>query len=50
MEDVLVKVDKYIFLVDFTVLDVDDYVKVPLILGRTFLRTSKAPIDMDGVR
>jgi len=48
IEDVLVKVDKYIFPADFVVLDVDEDVEVPLILGRPFLRTSKALIDMDG--
>ena len=40
--------DKYIFLVDFVVLDMEEDVEVPLILGRTILRTSKALIDMDG--
>jgi len=44
----LIKVDKYIFPVDFAVLDVDEDVEVPLILGRPFLCTSKALIDMDG--
>jgi len=48
VEDVLVKVDKYIFPVDFVVLNVDEDVEVPLILGRPFLRTSKALINMDG--
>jgi len=43
-----VKVDKYIFSVDFVVLDNDEDVEVPLILGRPFLRTSKALIDMEG--
>lgn len=47
-EDVLVKVDKYIFPVDFVVLDVDKDVDVPLILARLFLHTSKALINMDG--
>jgi len=47
VEDVLVKVDKYIFPVDFVVLDVDEDVEVPLIFRRPFLRTSKALIDMD---
>ncbi|XP_039119937.1 uncharacterized protein LOC120256292 [Dioscorea cayenensis subsp. rotundata] len=47
IEDVLVKVDKYIFPPDFVVLDVDEDVEVLLILGRPFLRTSKALIDMD---
>ena len=48
MEDVLVKVDQYIFSTDFIVHDLDEDVKVPLILGRPFLCTSKALTDMDG--
>jgi len=43
-----VKVDKYIFPADFVVLDVDEDVEVPLIVGRPFLLTSKALIDVDG--
>lgn len=48
IEDVLVKFGKYIFFGDFVVLDVDDDMDVLLILGRPFLRTSKALINMDG--
>ena len=33
IEYVLVKVDKFIFLVDFVILDMDEDVEVPLILG-----------------
>lgn len=40
VEDVLVKVDKFIFLADFIILDVDEEVEVPLILGRPFLAMS----------
>lgn len=40
------KVDKFIFLVDFVIQDVDEKVDVPLILGRPFLATSKALIDV----
>ena len=47
-EYVLVKAEKYILPVDFVVVDVDDDVEVPLILGRSFLPISKALIDMDG--
>ncbi|XP_039130876.1 uncharacterized protein LOC120267262 [Dioscorea cayenensis subsp. rotundata] len=46
IEDVMVKVDKFIFLVDFVILDVDEDVKVSLILGRPFLATSQALIDV----
>ncbi|KAK5785997.1 hypothetical protein PVK06_040621 [Gossypium arboreum] len=45
IEDVLVTVDKFIFLVDFVVLDMDEDVEVPLILGRLFLATARAVID-----
>ena len=40
VEDVLVRVDKLIIPVDFVMLDIDDNVEVPLILGRSFLNTS----------
>ncbi|KAK5845477.1 hypothetical protein PVK06_001666 [Gossypium arboreum] len=46
IEDVLVKVDKFILPVDFVVLDKDEDVEVPLILGRPFLATARAVIDM----
>ncbi|XP_039130912.1 uncharacterized protein LOC120267321 [Dioscorea cayenensis subsp. rotundata] len=42
IEDVLVKVDRFIFLVDFVILDLDDKVEVPLTLGHLFLATSQA--------
>ncbi|XP_039135556.1 uncharacterized protein LOC120272975 [Dioscorea cayenensis subsp. rotundata] len=50
IEDVLVKVDKFIFLVDFVILDLDEDVEVPLILGRSFLATSQALIDVGNGR
>ena len=46
MEDVLVKVDKFIFPVDFVVLDFEEDSKCSLILGRPFLNTGKAIIDV----
>ncbi|KAG8501367.1 hypothetical protein CXB51_003474 [Gossypium anomalum] len=46
VEDVLVKVDKFIFPIDFFVLDMDEDVEVPLILGRPFLATARAVIDV----
>ncbi|KAK5772503.1 hypothetical protein PVK06_048792 [Gossypium arboreum] len=46
IEDVLVKVDKFIFPVDFVVLDMDEDVEVPLILGWLFLATVRAVIDV----
>ncbi|KAK6121997.1 hypothetical protein DH2020_044259 [Rehmannia glutinosa] len=44
--DILVKVDKFIFPVDFLVLDMEEDKDVPLILGRPFLATGKALIDV----
>ena len=42
MENVLVKVDKFIFPADFIILDMEEDDKVPIILGRPFLVTGKA--------
>ncbi|KAA3479620.1 Retrovirus-related Pol polyprotein from transposon 17.6 [Gossypium australe] len=47
IKDVLVKVDKFIFPVDFFVLDMDDDNTIPLILGRPFLATARTRIDVD---
>ncbi|XP_048235672.1 uncharacterized protein LOC125371183 [Ricinus communis] len=46
IEDVLVKVNKFIFHVDFVVMDMNGESDVPLILGRPFLATSKALTDV----
>ncbi|XP_073119742.1 uncharacterized protein [Henckelia pumila] len=46
IEDVLVKVDKFIFPVDFVVLDMEEDLDMPLIMGRPFLETGKALIDV----
>ncbi|KAK4733634.1 hypothetical protein R3W88_007895 [Solanum pinnatisectum] len=46
IEDVLVKVDKFIFFVDFIVLEMEENTEVPLILGRLFLATGRAIIDV----
>ena len=37
LEDVLIKVGKFIFLVDFVVIDIEEDKQVPLLLGRPFL-------------
>ncbi|GKE06952.1 reverse transcriptase domain-containing protein [Tanacetum coccineum] len=47
-EYVFVKVEKFHFLADFVVLDYDVDPRVPLILGRPFLRTARALIDVHG--
>ena len=46
IEDVLVKVDKFIFLVDFIVLDMEEDKEISIILDRPFLATGRAMIDM----
>ena len=46
IEDVLVKVDKFIFLIDFVVLDMEEDRNISIILGRPFLATMKALIDV----
>nr|GEU95556.1 reverse transcriptase domain-containing protein [Tanacetum cinerariifolium] len=45
-EDVYVKVGSFSFLVDFVVVDFDADPRVPLILGRSFLKTGRAVIDV----
>ncbi|XP_039118636.1 uncharacterized protein LOC120254630 [Dioscorea cayenensis subsp. rotundata] len=50
IEDVLLKVYKFIFPVDFMILDVDKDVNVPLILGQPFLDISQALIDVSNGR
>ena len=46
LEDVLVTVGKFVFLVDFIILDMEEDSQVPLLLGRPFLATGAALIDM----
>ena len=46
IKDVLVKVDKFHFPADFLVLDIDDDQEIPIILGRPFLATGGAIIDV----
>ncbi|XP_039116438.1 uncharacterized protein LOC120251848 [Dioscorea cayenensis subsp. rotundata] len=46
IEDVLVKIDKFIFLTDFIVLDIEEDKDIPIILGRPFLATERAIIDV----
>nr|GFC33550.1 reverse transcriptase domain-containing protein [Tanacetum cinerariifolium] len=45
-EDVFVKVGTFHFLADFVVVDFDADPRVPLILGRFFLKTGRALIDV----
>nr|GEZ29648.1 reverse transcriptase domain-containing protein [Tanacetum cinerariifolium] len=48
VEDVFVKVGKFHYLTDFVVVDFEADPRVPLILGRSFLRTGRALIDVYG--
>ncbi|GJS47019.1 ribonuclease H-like domain-containing protein [Tanacetum coccineum] len=45
-ENVLVGIGKFVFLVDFIILDMPEDIKVPLILGRPFLSIACAKIDV----
>jgi hypothetical protein len=46
-EDVLVKVDKFVFSVDFVIMDIQEDLEVHLILGRPFIKTARVIIDVD---
>ena len=46
LEDVLIKVGKFIFPVDFVVMNIEEDKHVPLLLGRPFLATRAALIDV----
>ena len=45
LKDVLIKVGKFIFPVDFVIIDIEKDKQVPLLLGRPFLTTGAALID-----
>jgi len=47
VEDVLVKVDKFMFPVDFVVIDIKEDEEVPLVLGRPFMKTARIIVDVD---
>ena len=46
LEDVFIKVGKFIFPVDFVVIVIEEDKQVPLLLGRTFLATRAALMDV----
>ncbi|MDD0148446.1 retropepsin-like aspartic protease, partial [Shigella flexneri] len=46
IEDVLIRVDKFYFPADFVILDMAEDQNIPIILGRRFLRTGGALIDL----
>ena len=47
LNDVLVKVELFIFPTDFVILDCEVDFEVPIILGRPFLATRRALVDME---
>lgn len=46
VEDVFVKVNQFIFLVDFVMLDMEEDKNIPQILGKPFLAMGDALIDV----
>ncbi|XP_070040769.1 uncharacterized protein [Nicotiana tomentosiformis] len=46
VEDVLVRVDKFVFPVDFIVVNMEENKEVPIILGRPFLAMGRAVLDI----
>ncbi|XP_058784921.1 uncharacterized protein LOC131659802 [Vicia villosa] len=46
-EGLLVKVDKFLFPVDFVVIDMEEDIDTPLILGRPFMKTARMMINID---
>ncbi|XP_074334714.1 uncharacterized protein LOC141672090 [Apium graveolens] len=46
LEDVLVKVDRFVIPYDFIVLEMNEDVDIPIILGRPFLETAGTNIDV----
>ncbi|KAK4254075.1 hypothetical protein QN277_009504 [Acacia crassicarpa] len=47
IKDVLVKIDKFIFPVDFIILDFEADHDVPILLGRPFMATARMFIDVE---
>ncbi|XP_061365407.1 uncharacterized protein LOC133308738 [Gastrolobium bilobum] len=46
IEDVLVKIDKFIFPADFVILNMEEDAEIPLLFGRPFLATARATINV----
>jgi len=46
IEDVLVKVGKFIFTTDFIILNIEEDNEIPILLGQPFLATGGALIDV----
>ena len=47
LHDVLVKLESFIFLADFVILDCEVDFEVPIIIVRSFLATGRAVVDME---
>lgn len=47
MENVLVKIDKFVFLVEFVILKMPEDEDIPFILGKPFLETGQCMIDIE---
>ena len=47
LHDVQVKVESFIFLANFVILDCEVDFEVPIILGRSFLATGRALVDIE---
>ncbi|XP_014491840.1 uncharacterized protein LOC106754341 [Vigna radiata var. radiata] len=47
VENVKLQVDNLMFLVDFVILEMEENTKIPIILGRSFLKTAKVIINVD---
>ncbi|GKA19448.1 putative reverse transcriptase domain-containing protein [Tanacetum coccineum] len=45
-ENIMVKIDKFIFPADFVILDMEEDHRIPIILGRPILATAHAMIDV----
>ena len=45
--EILVKVDRFIFSANFVILDCEIDAKIPIILGRPFLATGRALVDVE---
>ncbi|KHN39755.1 hypothetical protein glysoja_047494, partial [Glycine soja] len=46
VENVLVKVHHFTFLVDFVIMDIEEDTEIPLILGKPFMLTANCVVDM----
>ncbi|GJX61387.1 putative nucleotidyltransferase, ribonuclease H, partial [Tanacetum coccineum] len=46
VENVLIKVDKFVLPIDFVIQDMPENPRIPIILGRPFLATARAMIDV----